>query len=162
MRKRKNLRLIFIIGSFIMAASVTASDHPYPKFADDPAIEEFIYLINGKRQRMGCVELKWDERLAAVARNHSRDMARRNFFSHTNLDGDNPFDRLRDSHISYSLAGENIASGVRSGQAVYELWLNSPDHAENMLDCRFTHQGVGRSGKRWTQVLLRPPKNQHH
>jgi uncharacterized protein YkwD len=162
MRKAKRLFLILMAGLFFQYPPVLADDAAFAKAIDDPAIEEFIHLLNGKRHRLGCGELKWDERLAIVARNHSRDMARRNYFSHTSPDGEDPFDRLRASHISYSLAGENIASGVRSGQGVYEIWLNSPDHADNMLDCRFTHQGVGKFGNRWTQVLLRPPKGHHH
>lgn len=160
MRRLSFVCLFIIISLFFQYALVFADDQAFAKSTDDPAVEEFIRLLNGRRSRMGCPELKWDDRAASVAKSHSRDMARRNYFSHINPEGKDSFDRLRASHVRYSLAGENIAAGVKSGQGAYELWLNSPDHRENMLDCRFTHQGVGKVGNRWTQILLRPlPKN---
>jgi uncharacterized protein YkwD len=161
MRSIGFISLILMIGSFFQYAPVLADDQTFAKSTDDPAVEEFIRLLNGKRHRNGCPELKWDDRAASVARSHSRDMARRDYFSHTNPEGRDSFDRLRASHISFSLAGENIAVGVKSGQGAYELWLNSPAHRENMLDCRFTHQGVGKVGNRWTQILLRPLPKSH-
>jgi len=156
MRSLSGLSLVLILSLFFQNTLVFSDDQVLVKNTVDPAVEEFIRLLNGKRSRIGCPELKWDERVASVASEHSRDMARRNYFSHTNPAGRDSFDRLRASHIHYSLAGENIAKGVKTGQEAYDLWLNSPEHRENMLDCRFTHQGVGKAGNQWTQILLRP------
>jgi uncharacterized protein YkwD len=99
---------------------------------------------------MGCPELKWDDRIAAVALSHSRDMVSRNFFSHTNPDGKDPFDRLEEANLNSSAAAENIASGPKTGKEVYEIWLHNPSHRRNMLDCRFTRHGVGKAEGRWT------------
>jgi uncharacterized protein YkwD len=156
MRSFIGFSLVLIVILFYPYPLAFSEDPAFAKNTEDPAVEEFIRLLNGKRSRVGCPELKWDDRVASVARGHSRDMARRNYFSHTNPDGKNSFDRLRAFHIRYSLAGENIAVGVKSGHQAYEIWVNSPEHRENMLDCRFTHQGVGKVGSRWTQILLRP------
>ena len=155
MRRLGSLGLVWLI-LFFQYALGFPQDQATARNTADPAVEEFIHLLNGKRSRIGCPALKWDERAAAVAMGHSRDMAWRNYFSHTNPEGKDCFDRLRASHIRYSLAGENIAVGIKTGRGAYDLWLNSPDHRENMMDCRFTHQGVGKSGNRWTQILLRP------
>lgn len=123
---------------------------------DDPEIREFIRLLNARRQASGCPELKWDDRLAAVAQAHSRDMIQRNFFSHENPEGQDPFDRLEKAGINFSEAAENIVSGSRTGKETFRSWLNSPHHRINMLNCQYTRLGVGRVRGRWTLVLIQP------
>ena len=130
--------------------------NPFGPGLVDPEIREFVSLVNARRRSVGCPDLKWDDRIAAVAQRHSRDMVSRNFFSHTNPDGEDPFDRLEEADIDYSAAAENIASGPKTGKEAYEAWLTSASHRRNMLNCRYTRQGVGRSKNRWTEVLIRP------
>jgi uncharacterized protein YkwD len=122
----------------------------------DPTIQEFLQLVNAKRRSIGCPELKWDSQLALVALKHSRDMVSRNFFGHTNPDGKGPFERLQESKVVFSAAAENIASGSKTGREVFEIWLNSPGHRKNMLNCRFTRHGVANVDGRWTHLLLKP------
>ena len=121
----------------------------------DPAVQEFVRLLNAKRRSGGCPELKWDERVALIAYTHSADMDSRNFFSHINPEGKGPFERLQESKVAFSAAAENIAFGPKTGREVYDTWLRSPNHSRNMLDCRFTRHGVGRVGDLWTHVLFR-------
>lgn len=122
----------------------------------DPAIQEFLRLVNAKRRSVGCPELKWDDQLAHVALKHSRDMASHNFFGHTSSDGKDPFQRLHESKVVFSAAAENIAFGPKTGRQVFESWLHSPEHRKNMLDCRFTRHGVAYVQDRWTHLLLKP------
>ncbi len=122
----------------------------------DPAIQQFLELVNIKRRSLGCPELKWDNRVALVALKHSRDMVSHNFFGHTNREGKDPFERLQESKIAFSAAAENIAFGPRTGREVFEVWLRSPEHRKNMLDCRFTRHGVAYVEDRWTHLLLKP------
>lgn len=49
--------------------------------------------INRERQRYGLAPLVQDEKLTVIARNHSQDMARFNFFSHINPQGEGPAER---------------------------------------------------------------------
>lgn len=49
--------------------------------------------INRERQKYGLAPLVQDEKLTFIARNHSLDMARYNFFSHINLLGEGPAER---------------------------------------------------------------------
>ena len=122
----------------------------------DPAVQEFVRLVNAKRRSLGCPELKWDGRVAAIASAHSADMDSMNFFSHINPDGKGPFERLQGSNVAFSAVAENIAFGPKTGQEAYNNWMGSPGHRRNMLDCRFTRHGVGRVGDRWTHVLFSP------
>jgi uncharacterized protein YkwD len=122
----------------------------------DPAIQEFVRLVNAKRRSMGCAELKWDGRVAAIAWDHSADMVSRHFFSHTNPDQKGPSERLQESNLVYSSAAENLARYAKTAREAFDAWLRSPKHRRNMLDKRFTRHGVGRVEDRWTHVLIRP------
>ena len=71
---------------------------------------EVVRLVNVARKKAGCAAVHTDARLAAAARLHSEDMARRSYFSHTSLDGRTPWDRIRAQGYAYGSA-ENIAAG---------------------------------------------------
>ncbi len=110
--------------------------------------------INRHRVAIGCRALVWDDRLAAVARSHSADMARRGFFSHTNPEGRDPFDRLRAAGVRYRAAAENIAEGQATGREVYQGWIESPGHRRNIENPVYRRFGIGLYQRRWTLLLL--------
>jgi uncharacterized protein YkwD len=82
-----------------------------------------------------------------MARLHSENMARQNFFDHTNPQGENMTMRARACGVcGWSAIAENIAynSGYDDPAAfAVERWLTSPKHRTNMLRGGFTHSGVG-------------------
>ena len=55
--------------------------------------------------------------------------------------------------ISYQSAGENIAKGYRTAEAVVTAWMNSEGHRANILNANYTEIGVGyeADGNYWTQ-----------
>lgn len=129
-----------------------------PVIGTDPEVAEFTEAMNAHRETVGCAPLTWNAAVAAVAEAHSRDMMERGFFSHTNPDGEDPFDRLSAAGISWSGgAGENIAYGTSDGTTVLGLWLNSPGHRANIENCGYTHHGVGLVSGHWTHVFLTNP-----
>ncbi|MBL8932159.1 MAG: CAP domain-containing protein, partial [Kineosporiaceae bacterium] len=119
-------------------------------------------LTNAARAANGCsVALKADGKLTNAAQGHSADMAAKNYFSHTGLDGRSPFDRMRDAGYSYSMAAENIAAGQPTPAAVVNGWMNSAGHKANILNCKLTEIGVGVAkggsyGIYWTQNFGTP------
>jgi len=123
---------------------------------DDPDVQQFVTLMNEHRATLGCPALAWNGEVAAVAQAHSGDMVDRDFFAHTNPDGDSPFDRLHDAGVSYSGAAENIAYGYHSAEAVLAGWLGSPGHRANIENCSLTQHGVGLENSYWTHVFIRP------
>jgi uncharacterized protein YkwD len=46
-------------------------------------------------------------------------------------------------YTSYTTAGENIAAGQQTAQAVFNAWKNSSGHNANMLKASFTQIGIG-------------------
>lgn len=103
-----------------------------------------ITLLNEARREEGLRTLSCDGRLGDVARLHSEDMGVRDFFDHTNPDGEAPWDRMVNYGIDeFEVAGENIAAGYTTAADVHEGWMNSPGHRENILGEWYTHVGVG-------------------
>lgn len=103
--------------------------------------------------------LKMDPSLRCAARKHSADMAARDFFDHTNPDGELPWDRMgKAGYGGYSNAGENIAAGSPDAQGTMDQWLGSDGHCANIMSPNFQDIGVGYSpggqyGHLWTQVF---------
>ncbi len=124
----------------------------------DPEVNEFVSQMNSHRLVQGCGALIWHDGVADVAQAHSQDMVDREFFSHTNPDGDSPWDRLGNAGVTWSgAAGENIAAGTSDATTVLNLWLNSPGHRANIETCGFTHHGVGLAVGHWTHVFVTNP-----
>lgn len=95
--------------------------------------------------------------LRCAARIHSTDMGTRQFFDHTNPDGENPGVRLARAGYDASTWGENIAFGYGSPQAVVDGWMQSDGHCANIMRPNFTEIGVGYgTGDLWTQVFGAP------
>jgi len=124
----------------------------------DPEVVSFVKLMNAHRISLGLSALVWDSRAAAVAQAHSRDMFDRHYFSHTSPDGRSTWDRLAARGVTYSRAGENIAWGQGTGRAALTAWLRSPGHRANIECGSYTHHGVGKAGKYWTHVFIRPTR----
>lgn len=104
--------------------------------------QQIFDLTNSIRAQKNLKPLKWSEKASLTAYNHSKDMALNNYFSHINIDGNTPFDRMESNNINYRRAGENIASGQMSSIFAHEAWMNSQGHRENILG-NYENLGVG-------------------
>ena len=118
--------------------------------------QQVITLTNEHRRQAGCADLANNDRLHAAALAHSVDMATRNYFSHTGLDGSRPSDRVERQGYSWSMVAENIAAGQRTPEIVVTAWMNSPGHRANIVNCELTEIGVGFHDFHWTQNFARP------
>ena len=107
--------------------------------------------------------LVWNNRLAAAALAHSRDMAARSYLDHTGRGGSHASDRANRAGYAWQEIGENVASGQGSPQQVVSGWLSSPTHCVNIMNSRFTEMGVAHvvnpksdATIYWTQVFGTP------
>jgi uncharacterized protein YkwD len=136
--KRKRFSSFVLVTVAIAAFSVSA-------FSQTRDENEVFDLVNRERSRFHLGELSWDERLAKVARDYSRRMAREGFFDHYDPDGKTVLDRA--ARISgWSRIGENLF--VCDEQPSYTAlairgWMKSPTHRTNMLDRTWTATGIG-------------------
>lgn len=103
-------------------------------------------LINAERAKYRLSPLAWDGQLCRVARGHSENMGRRNFFDHEAPDGSDLLDRVSASGVAWRSLGENIAYNrgqVDPVRVAVEQWLQSPKHRSNILRGNYTHTAIG-------------------
>ncbi len=117
---------------------------------------EVVELVNKERAKVGLQPLSIRADLCRYARVKSEDMRANGYFSHNSPTYGSPFDMMRSFGITYRTAGENIAMGYSTPEAVVAAWMNSPSHRENILSSSYTHIGVGfvANGGYWTQWFL--------
>ncbi len=114
---------------------------------------EVVRLVNVEREKEGLSPLSEDALLARTARMKSQDMHDNGYFDHQSPTYGSPFDLMKSQGIRYRTAGENIAMGYRTPEAVVAAWMASPGHRANILNASYTKIGVGyvASGNYWTQ-----------
>ena len=117
---------------------------------------EVIRLVNEIRQQNGLKALTANWELSRVARYKSQDMLDRGHFSHNSPTYGTPFQMIKAFGLSYRTAGENIAKGYATPQAVVNGWMNSSGHRANILSASYTQIGVGyvAQGNYWTQMFI--------
>ena len=118
--------------------------------------QEVVRLVNEQRARHGLKPLTENWELSRVARYKSQDMVDNRYFSHTSPTYGSPFQMIRAFGVSFRTAGENIAYGQRTPQAVVNAWMNSSGHRANILNASYTQIGVGyvANGNYWTQMFI--------
>ncbi len=118
--------------------------------------KEVVRLVNAERAKSGLSPLTYDWELSRVARYKSQDMKDNNYFSHTSPTYGSPFQMMKSFGITYRTAGENIARGYKTPEAVVNGWMNSSGHRANILNSSFTRIGVGYvpNGHYWTQMFI--------
>lgn len=118
---------------------------------------EVIRLVNEERAKNGLSPLKADWQLSRVARFKSQDMKDKKYFSHQSPTYGSPFEMIKNFGISFKAAGENIAYGYKTPQAVVNSWMNSSGHRANILNSTYNKIGVGyvESGNYWTQMFIK-------
>jgi uncharacterized protein YkwD len=104
-------------------------------------------LINEQRRKQGEEPLVWDAELCRMARLHSENMARLDFFSHDGPEGIDMLERARQSGIKgWKALGENIAynQGFNDPAAfAVEKWMQSAKHRSNILRADFNRSAIG-------------------
>ncbi|MEU4517020.1 CAP domain-containing protein [Nonomuraea wenchangensis] len=121
---------------------------------------EVVRLTNAERAKGGCGPLTHDAKLRRAAFGHSADMAKNDYFEHDSQDGRDLLDRIRATGFTGSAWAENIAMGQRTAAEVVEGWMNSDGHRRNIMNCAYTHIGVGAAKDAqgqlyWTQDFAR-------
>ncbi|KCZ73417.1 Cysteine-rich secretory protein family [Candidatus Methanoperedens nitroreducens] len=107
---------------------------------DIPELEHTIFdLINEKRRASGTKVLKWNDRIAPIAKNYSRTLSIEGFH-HKDLEGKDAGDRLKENRIFYTIVAENLymISGLNDTVNISETmvngWMSSPGHRSPIVD----------------------------
>src|SRR5438094_722282 len=156
-RVTKRLGTAALLPLIAFAAVIAASAlSATPAIALDGEEEAFLGLINQYRAQNGLGGLSLDGQLNDASKWMSQDMCAKNYFSHTDSLGRDPFARMAAFGYSYNTwKGENLAAGTDTAQAAFDIWRSSPGHNANMLNGNFTVIGIWRAR---TGALYRPTR----
>jgi uncharacterized protein YkwD len=115
----------------------------FPRVPPEPVdFEKALADLNAYRVSKNVQTLIYDERLNRASEVHARDLAAAGIISHTGTDGSGHGDRIQRQGYYFSIAGENVATGQMSWDAVFQAWKDSPGHNENMLRDDVTEFGL--------------------
>jgi len=119
-----------------------------PSLGEATAIERRAFeQTNLVRIENGLPPFTWDAEVCRMARDHSENMSRESYFSHTTPDGKRLRDRARlVGIIQFRVVAENIAynQGYEDpGAFAVERWMLSPKHRANILSPEFQAMAIG-------------------
>ena len=114
--------------------------------------EQVVELVNQERTKAGLSAVTLDQNIASAALVRAKEIE--TSFSHTRPNGSKFSTALTEQGVTFKGAGENIAWGQKSPEAVIQAWMNSEGHRAN----NFTKIGVGyyqnAAGRNfWTQLF---------
>jgi uncharacterized protein YkwD len=114
-----------------------------PAPSPHPSAEDKLLLdaANRERSAAGLAPLKWDDALAAAARQHAEVMVSQNLLLHQCLD-EPPLDqRAARAGAIFSMIAENIAVGPNP-ETIHKEWMHSSGHRKNILNADVTAVGI--------------------
>lgn len=122
--------------------------------------EEVLRLVNIERERLGLVTLKTTTTYNNKA--NTRAFETSVYFAHRRPNGTSCSTIYSDNNLYYYAAGENIAYGFQTPEALVKAWMNSSSHKANILNNKFIYAGVGyyygNDGLIYNSLLLCKPK----
>jgi hypothetical protein len=99
-------------------------------------------MTNDGRESLGLQRLEENDVLDEAALLKAQDMMDKDYFSHSSPEGVAPWYWFEEADYNYKYAGENLAVGFVDSEEVYEAWLNSPSHKENLLNSKYSDIGM--------------------
>jgi len=138
--------LYFLIVFLIMAkiAAVSAI-FLYPKDAEenlDLSATELIQMTNDYRAEHGLTTLSINPRLTQAAVNKARDLFTNEYFNHTSPAGRKFSDWIKEVDYQYFYVGENLAIDFDDNVKIFQAWLDSPSHRENIEKSQYQEIGL--------------------
>ena len=98
--------------------------------------EQVVELVNQERTKAGLNAVTLDQNIASAALVRAKEIE--TSFSHTRPNGSKFSTALTEQGVTFKGAGENIAWGQKSPEAVMQAWMNSEGHRANILNKNFT------------------------
>lgn len=108
--------------------------------------EEIINLTNQYRLDHGLSQLLPNPRLTQAAINKAKDILSKGYFNHTSPEGRRFSYWIKESGYPYFYAGENLAIDFSNSQELFDAWIKSDRHRENIERQGFQEIGVASLG----------------
>ena len=102
-------------------------------YASNITIEDLLKTMNSSRTAEGAKPLSLNDQLNSSAQLKANDMAAKNYWSHIDPSGTQPWRWFKQVGYDYSSAGENLAYGFSDSDDINAAWMNSATHKANIL-----------------------------
>ncbi|WP_298912228.1 CAP domain-containing protein [uncultured Algimonas sp.] len=110
------------------------SNPVFPQVAPQPLnLSRAVGDLNAYRASHGLKPVTIEPKLIEASRIHADDLSKAGIISHNGTDGSTHGDRAHRVGYNFLIAGENVATGQKSWDQVFEAWKKSPGHNENLL-----------------------------
>lgn len=118
----------------------------YPNITSVDNIEanakELIEMTNSYRANLNLNELIPNARLTQAAVNKAQNLLAEQYFSHTSPTGKKFSQWIKEVNYKYFYVGENLAIDFSNNQAIFQAWLDSPSHKENIIKPQYQEIGI--------------------
>lgn len=133
--------LSLMVFSYLLIISSSRGDNA---LANSYTAQQVIVAVNEQRKAFNLKPLIVNSMLMNGAQAKANDMTKGSYFSHVSpIDGKKWSAFVRESGYEYIEAGENLANGFDSVDAMVQAWMDSPTHRENILNPGFEETGLG-------------------
>jgi uncharacterized protein YkwD len=147
--RRGLVRTAKVLGFTLALTVVLSAVAPSARATWTPR-RDMLGWMNTARSVHGAVVLDRGWRLRTMADEHSRQMANAGRIFHTTSLGS------RLTFVSWNVAGENVGAGG-SMWRLYEAFMDSEGHRDNILDGRYRRVGIGvyaHDGFLWVTMIF--------
>ncbi len=141
---KSKVLLYFAFFIFILKIGIVALFIPLPQnifFADLTKIG-IVNALNESRVNLGLNPLNQNEKLDEAALLKAYDMVSKGYFSHQSPEGVNPWYWFVRAGYKYKYAGENLAVGFIDSKTLFDAWISSPSHRDNILSPNYQEVGT--------------------
>lgn len=98
--------------------------------------------LNAYRAEYGLSQVTLNEKLVRASDIHAADLAKHGIAAHVGTDGSTHSERAQRQNYYFQMIGENVATGQKSWDQVFQAWKDSPGHNKNLLAKGVTDFGI--------------------
>jgi len=136
------LVLFFISVKLILVTAIFLYPNIISSYNIEANAKELIDLTNQYRESQGLTILSPNPRLTQAAVNKAYDLLTNQYFSHTSPDGKKFSDWIKEVDYKYFYVGENLAIDFEKNDDIFQAWLESPSHKENIIKPQYQEIGI--------------------
>lgn len=103
---------------------------------------ELISATNAVRAQHKLTPLTTNTALQQAAKAKAQDMFAHNYFGHYSPTGTAPWTFFKNSHYTFTAAGENLAADYLDGTDIIPAWMSSSSHRKNLLHMAYRDIGI--------------------
>jgi len=141
---KSNILLYCVILVLVLRIAVVAVSINFPQniFFADITKSVLLNLVNQTRESAGLPALAENQKLNQAAQLKAENMVQEQYFNHVSPTGVTPWFWFSKAEYNYKYAGENLAIGFFESEEVFNAWLNSPLHKDNLMNANYKEIGT--------------------